>query len=173
MPVKMTPEEYYDAFVLGNYNDFLENPSSVMRAFNSAVAASHLADCYYNYYKINNPSLLIYYNSLKDFIIHISQETDNYFTDIRSISNAYKHLYTGINQQFARYSTISSAGTIESIVFEDEEIIEVSEEPIDDNISEFVVVYTRKTGEQISFNQAIEIVIKFWETTINNTQIEN
>jgi len=171
MPIKMTPEEYFEAFTLGNYNDFIDDPSNVMRAFNSAVAASHLADCYYNFYKKNQPSLIKKYKSLADFINYISQNTNNYFQDIRSISNAYKHLYTGTTKEYARYSTISSAGTIESVAFEDEEINQVSEEAIDNNVSEFMVVYTRKTGEQIQFKKAIEIIIKFWEDTIYNTQI--
>jgi len=167
MPINMTPEEYFEAFTLGNYNDFLDNPSSVMKAFNSAVAASHLADCYYNYNKKNNPGLVKKYKRLTDFIRFISQNTNNYFKDIRSISNAYKHLYTGLKKNFAKYSTISSAGTIESIVFENEGINQISEELIDKNTSDLIVVYTRKTGEQIQFNKAIEIVINFWESTIN------
>ena len=168
MPIKMTPEEYYEAFTKGNYNDFLENPSSVMKAFNSAVAASHLADCYYNYNKINNSELVSKYESLTDFIKFINQDTNNFFKDIRSISNAYKHLYTGLNHNFADYSSISSAGTIESIVFEGEEINQISEELLDENTYDPIVVYTRKTGEQIQFIKAIEVVIDFWEIMINN-----
>lgn len=173
MPISMTPEEYFEAFTLGNYNDFIGDSSSVMRAFNSAVSASHLADCYYNYYKKNQSSLVKKYKNLAGFINSISQKTNYYFQDIRSIANAYKHLYTGTTKEYARYSTISSAGTIESVAFEDEEINQVFEEPIDKSTSVFMVVYTRKTGEQIQFKQAIETVIKFWETTINISQLEN
>ncbi|MBN1968527.1 MAG: hypothetical protein JW870_04090 [Candidatus Delongbacteria bacterium] len=167
----MTPEEYFEAFTLGNYNDFIDDSSSVMRAFNSAVSASHLADCYYSFYKKHQPSLVIKYKNLAGFINSISQNTNNYFQDIRSIANAYKHLYTGTSKEYARYSTISSAGTIESVTFDNEEINQVSEEPIDKNASGSMVVYTRKTGEQIQFKQAIDTVVKFWETTINKTKI--
>lgn len=149
MPISMTPEEYFEAFTLGNYNDFIDDSSNVMRAFNSAVSASHLADCYYNFYEKNQPDLIKKYGDFGGFINYISQKTNNYFQDIRSIANAYKHLYTGIKKKHAKYSTISSAGTIESVAFEDEEINQVSEEPIDKNASGFIVVYTRKTGEQI------------------------
>lgn len=166
----MTPEEYYEAFTLGNYYDFINDSSSVMRAFNIAVSASHLADCYYNYNKINNPSLIRKYESLTGFIININQNTDNYFQDIRSIANAYKHLYTGIKKDFSRHSTISSAGTIESIAFEDEIINQLSEEPIDKNASAFIVVYTRKTGEQIQFKIAIETVVNFWNIMIHKIE---
>lgn len=173
MPISMTPEQYFEAFTLGNYNDFIDDSSNVMRAFNSAVSASHIADCYYNYYKQNQPGLIKKYKNLAGFINYISQNTNNYFQDIRSIANAYKHLYTGTIKEYAKYSTISSAGTIESVVFEDEEINQVSEKLIDKNASGFTVVYTKKTGEQIQFKHAIETVIKFWETMINNTQIGN
>lgn len=135
-----------------------------MKAFNAAVAASHLADCYFNYNKVHNPELIQNYQELTKFIKYISEKTNNYFKDIRSISNTYKHLYTGLKEDYAKHSSISSAGTIESIAFEDEEIQELVEEHIDNNKPELTVVYTRKTGERISFLIAIKTVIEFWET---------
>jgi hypothetical protein len=166
MPIKMTPYEFYEAFAIGNYNEFIEEPSSVMRAFNSAVAASHLADCFFNYNKVHNPELIQDFQNLSEFIQFINEKTNNYFKDIRSISNAYKHLYTGLREEYARHSSISSAGTIEAIVFEDEEIKQLSEELKDENKSEIMVIYTRKTGKQIHFITAIKTVIEFWETMI-------
>lgn len=166
MPMSMTPEKYFEAFTLGNYNDFTEDLSNVMRAFNAAISASHLADCYFNFYKKNQPDLVKNYAEIGNFVDYISRETNNYFQDIRSIANAYKHLYTGI--KYEKYSTISSAGTIESIYFEDEEIKEISEVPMDKKVSGFIVVYTRKTGEKIQFQQAIEKVIDFWKIMIDD-----
>ena len=166
MPMSMTPEKYFEAFTLGNYYDFKEDSSNVMRAFNAAVSASHLADCYFNFYKKNQPDLVNNYTEIGNFVDYISHETNNYFQDIRSIANAYKHLYTGI--KYEKYSTISSAGTIESVHFEDEEIKQISEVPIDKKASGFIVVYTRKTGEKIQFQQAIETVIDFWKTMIDD-----
>jgi hypothetical protein len=169
MPISMTPEQYFEAFTLGNYNDFLENQSSVMRAFNSAVAASHLVDCYYYFYEKNDPVRVNIYPKLESFIDYLSRETNNYFRDINSIANAYKHLYAR-DKKHPEYSTISSAGTIESIRFIDEEVERVYEEPIEKNVSEFSVFYTRKTGEQIQFKQAIEVVVNFWETIISKSE---
>lgn len=168
MPIKMTPEDYYEAFTLGNYYDFINDPSSIMRAFNAAVASTHLADCYYNFYKKNDPKKVIAYNKLENFLDYISNETDNYFRDINSIANAYKHLYPR-NQKHPEYSTIPSTGAIESVKFIGEEVEQVFEVPVDKNSLENIVVYTRRTGEQIQFKQAIETVINFWETIINNT----
>lgn len=166
MPIKMTPYEFYEAFAIGNYNEFIDEQSSVMKAFNSAVAASHLADCYFNYHKIHNPGLIHDFQNLTEFIKYINERTNNYFKDIRSISNAYKHLYTGLKEDYARHSSISSAGTIKSIIFEDEVIKQLSEESKDENKPEIIVIYTRKTGEQIHFLTAIKTVIEFWKTMI-------
>ncbi|MDD3960513.1 MAG: hypothetical protein PHT77_01470 [Bacteroidales bacterium] len=168
MPIKMAPEDFYEAFMIGNYNEFNCDSSSVMKAFNSAVAASHLADCYCNYHKVNNPELIQEYPNLSDFIEFIHNRTGNYFRDIRSISNAYKHLYTGLSDNYARHSSISSSGTIETIVFENEEIKQL-EEDFSKNIEpETKVVYTRKNGEQIDFLYAIDRVKEFWDNIFYN-----
>lgn len=166
MPINMTPEDYYEAFTLGNYYDFINNPGCVRRAFNAAIAASHLADCYYYFYSKNDPERVSKYTELYKFRDYISNNTDNYFRDIHSIANAYKHLYTG-NQKHPENSTISSAGTIESIGFIDEEVEQLFEKSEDRNASKFIVIYTRKSGEQMQFKQAIDTVIHFWETVIN------
>ena len=164
----MTPENFHIAFMIGNYNEFICDSSSVMKSFNSAVAASHLADCYYNYYKANNPELIQEYPNLSDFIEFINNKTDYYFRDIRSISNAYKHLYTGLREDYARHSSISSSGTIETIVFENEEIRQLEEDFSKNREPEMKVVYTRKSGEQINFINAIEQVKKFWDNLFYN-----
>jgi len=166
MPIKMTPDVFYEAFTVGNYNEFIDEQSSVMKAFNTAVAASHLADCYFNFNKVHNPKLIYDFKSLTEFIKFINGRTNNYFNDIRSISNAYKHLYTGLKKDYAKYSSISSVGTIESIIFEDEEVKDLSEEYFGENNGELKVVFTRKTGEQILFLKAINCVIEFWNTML-------
>jgi hypothetical protein len=74
---------------------------------------------------------------------------------IRSISNAYKHLYTGLKEDYAKHSSISSAVTIESIIFENEKVQDLSEEYMGENNGELKVVYTRKNGEQLLFLKAI------------------
>ncbi len=162
----MTPEEYYEAFALGNFYDFIADQSSVMRAFNAAVAASHLADCYYNFYKKNNPERVSSCTKLEYFLDYISINTNNYFRDINSIANAYKHLYPR-DKKHPEFSTISSAGTIESIILINEEVKQVYEESVGKKVTEYIVCYTRKTGEQIQFKQAIETVINFWDAIIN------
>lgn len=162
MPMSMTPEDYYEAFTLGNHEDFKENSGCVRRAFNAAIAASHLADHYFSYYKKQDPCRVSMYKKVGDYVKHISNKTNGCFRDIRSIANAYKHLYTGNKKSHANNSSISSAGTIETVQFIDKEIEQVSYDPTQKNTSEYVV-YTKKSGEQLKFMPALEAVIDFWQ----------
>jgi len=109
----MTPEEFLKAFVLGNYEDCLQYTGCVRRAFNAAVSASHLADHYFTYYKKHDQSKVKSFNKIGDFVEYLSNNTKGCFRDIRSISNAYKHLYTSKDPEKAVYSTISSTLAIE------------------------------------------------------------
>jgi len=169
MPMRMTPEQYFEAFTLGNYYDFMDDSSNVRKAFNSAVSASHLADCYFNYHNKYQPETIKQYKSLRNFVDNISKRTNNCFQDIRSIANAYKHLYTGLKEKHKQYSTISSAGTIESIEFEEEGIDQLTQEYENSSASTLSVIYTRKTGEIVCYKKSIESVIEFWESMIYNS----
>ncbi len=153
----MTPDRFYEAFVLGNYDDYNSNPECVRRAFNAAVATNHLADHYLEYYKRNDPSKVIGFDTIGDYVEHISKNTMGAFKDLRSMANAYKHLYTGTKPKHEKHSSINSAGAIEFVQFENEDIREVSE-----NWSPRGVYYTTKTGNQKSFSSTLETVINYW-----------
>lgn len=170
----MVPDVYFELFVLANYDDCTENPGCVRRAFNAAVAASHLADHYYNYYKINDPSKVSAYHNIGDFIAYITKKTKGAFKDIRSISNAYKHLYTSTNKRFAPYSSISSTGAISRIylncaassvesLFEDASPTTVE----DDQPLDMSVIFTRKDGTSGNFQQSLKQIVDFWNTTLH------
>jgi hypothetical protein len=156
MPIAMTPDQYFYAFVRGNYYDCLDNQGCVRRAFNAAVSASHMADHWFEYYKIHDLSKINQFNKIGDLINHISYGTNGYFTDIRSIANAYKHLYTGVHPIYSQYSSISSAGTIEAIHLTGGNI-----QAINEGTSK--VVYTRKSGQQLDFLSALRAVVQYWE----------
>lgn len=55
----MTPYQFFEIFVEGNYEDCYQNPGCVRRAFNAAVSASQLADHYFNYFKVHDLSKVI------------------------------------------------------------------------------------------------------------------
>lgn len=158
----MKPDEFFVAFVIGNYEDCKEHAYCVRRAFNAAVSASHLADHYFEYYKRNDPSKISKYKSIGKYIEYITQNTNNNFRDIRSIANAYKHLYTGSNA----YSSISSAGTIDAIQIDDENVTEVSQNPSTKNMNNYIVVYITKTNEQHDLLSTLKSVIDFWENEL-------
>lgn len=158
----MTPDDFFIAFVEENYQDSCSNPGCVRRAFNSAISASHLADHYFNYHKKYTPDIVYSYKKIGDFVNFITKNTDNYFRDIRSIANAYKHLYTGLDARYKKYSSISSTGAIESLCLIDINLEEIFEEFNENINSTNVVIYTRKNGEKIRYQKAIEVVINFW-----------
>jgi hypothetical protein len=158
----ITPDVFYEQFVQGNYEDYRSNVDSIRRAFNAAVSASQLADHYINYYKKNDPSKVESFDKIGDFVEYLSKNTKDCYRDIRSISNAYKHLYT------ADIWTVASPGVIESISFpgKKSEIRTIAEEWTEDSDTNDIkskVVYTRKDGQQIDFLPTLGTVVKFWE----------
>jgi hypothetical protein len=114
----MTPPAFFETFVRGNRDDCEANRGCARRAFNAAVAASHLADHYFQFSRMHDPALVAAYTTLGEFVEHLVKETNGAFRDIRSISNAYKHLYE--DPRMAVYSSISSTGAIQVIEFDDE-----------------------------------------------------
>lgn len=160
----MTPDDFFEVFVQGNYEDYLSNIGGIRQAFNAAISASHMADQYLTYYKKHDPSKVKSFNRIGDFVEYLSSNTNDCFRDIRSISNAYKHLYTSDDPKTAVHWTISSPGAIESISFLDKksEIKEIIEESmVDSDYIKSKVVYTRKDGQKFDFLPTLETVIKF------------
>lgn len=141
------------------------------RAFNAAVSASHLADHYHAFFERNDPSRIAKFKTIGAFVEHISRCTHGAFRDIRSISNAYKHLYTSTDPNAARYSTISSAGSVESIDVSDAEgdVAEIGNMVgCDAHGPKFeTVMYRRKDGEWREFLPALKAVMDYWEGVFN------
>jgi hypothetical protein len=164
----MTPEQFFEAFVLGNYEDYKQHPGCIRRAFNAAVSASHLGDHHFEYYKIRDSSKVNDFKSIGNYVEHLSKVTGGCFRDIRSIANAYKHLYTSRDPRNAVHSSISSTMAIESICFaaEGSEVAQVQEDWIEDTKEgnfESKVIFTKKNGQQLDFLPMLESVIRYWE----------
>jgi hypothetical protein len=160
----MAPDEYLEAFVEGNFIDYAEDPGSVRRAFNVAVSASHLADHYFEFNRKNHPERVKQFKSLGDFVEFISERTGGAFRDIRSISNAYKHLYTEVDPRKAVHSSVASTGAVDCITFnyQGSDLNEI-EEHYETGTPGTRVVYRRKDGQLLEFLPAIEKVRKFWD----------
>lgn len=156
----MTPDDFFEEFVQGNYEDYQLNPGSIRHAFNAAVSAAHLADHYLEYYRKNDPSKVSSFEGGKNgaFVEYLSKNTKDCYRDIRSISNAYKHLYT------ANMWTVGSPGAIESISFLDKKLnVKNLSSELTEDLNASKVVYTRKDGQQIDFLPTLETVINFWK----------
>jgi hypothetical protein len=148
----MDPDEFFRNFVEGNFKDFTEKEGSVRRGFNAAVAAFHMADHYFNYCKRNYPEKIVRFSSRKNFLKYRSRKNP-YFSDIHGVANAYKHLYQDTG---ASHVTISSAGTIESVVIRELEI------------KWDVVVYLNvKSGKRIRLSEALNSVLQMWENELS------
>jgi hypothetical protein len=156
MTMAMTPDDYFEGFVKGNYEDYIDNQGCVRRAFNAAISASQMANHWLEYYKRHDPSKVSQFSTIGDLVSHISNNTNGYFADIRSIANAYKHLYTGAHSRYSQYSSIASTGAIEVAHLTGGNIQKVNEKASK-------VVYTRKSGQQLDFLPALQAVFQYWD----------
>jgi hypothetical protein len=164
----MTPHQFFEGFVQGNYDDCEQHPGSIRHAFNAAVSASHLADHYFVYYGKHFPSKVSSFAKIGDFVEYLSNETGGCFRDIRSISNAYKHLYTSADPRRGAYSSISSTGAIETVTLNDadgdvQRIEEDWVEGPEGSDTEPKVVFTRKDNKRVEFLLTLKTVVEFWD----------
>jgi hypothetical protein len=166
----MTPDQFFESFVEGNLLDCHNAPGDIRRAFNAAVAASHFADHYFNFNKRHNPAIVAVFDNFGAFVEHLSTQTNTAFRDIRSISNAYKHLYTNIDKKKAVYSSIDSTGSIESIeLCNSEDVTMIEEEYLNSEVPQentSKVVFTRKDGTKAEFLQELESVVEYFRNLV-------
>ena len=115
--MSLIPSDYFLAFVLENLDDCKESPWCLRRAFNASVSAAHMADHYFAYNARNNPRQVAAWKSAEAFVKHVVKETNGAFADIRSISNAYKHLYESPKRGGQHHWTVASGGSVASVEF--------------------------------------------------------
>ena len=160
----MTPSQYFESFVEGNLEDCHAHPGCIRRAFNAAVAASHLADHYFAFNFRHNPQAVSAFLTIGPYVAFLESQTGGAFRDIRSIANAYKHLYTDIDPRRAAQSNVSSSGSIDSIDLpEDPELTRISEE-YDANSS--AVIFRRKDGSTSEFLPVLDKFVDYWRDSI-------
>lgn len=154
--MSMTPDEFFTSFVIGNVEDYRAAPGSLRRALNAAISASHMADHWLEFNRRHSPSSVAGITN-RDFLKDLSHRTGGAFSDIRSIANAYKHLYTDNNA----HATVDSAGAIVAIQQEgDEEVVGLAEDKRDACSR---VVFTRRDGAILEFLPVLEAVVKYWQ----------
>jgi hypothetical protein len=146
----MMPIEFFESFVEGNRQDCHNDKTCVRRAFNAAVAASHLADHYFKYGQAHFQASVSEFENFSRFVENLSLRTDGAFRDIRSISNAYKHLYTWAS------CSVSSCGAIELVEFKD------SDCDLDNVSQQEAVYFTRRNGSSSEFLPVLDKVVNYW-----------
>ena len=164
----MTPVYFFELFVLGNNDDYHKHPGCLRRAFNASVATSHLADHYFIYNKSYEPTLVSKFNSIGEYVKHLSLQTGGAFLDIRSIANVYKHLYTDIDPKKIIYNTVSSPAVIESIEIHEDELgidlistVYATKSGVNEKIS-----FTRIDGSKSDFLPILDAVVNYWQGEI-------
>jgi len=166
----MTPNNFFEAFVEGNALDCHDEWGDVRRAFNAAISASHFADHYFQYCKRHKPAMVSGFQNIGDFVEHLCNETNGAFRDIRSIANAYKHLYTNPQGGDNAYSSVNSAGSISEVEFPEDEEIAMIEEDYETQKSKdsgrIRVVFKRKDGTKSEFLPVLDRVIDHFRTML-------
>lgn len=154
----MRPDDFFWVFVEGNYRDFLTEEASVRCGFNAVVPAFHMADHYFHYCERHAPThRVINYGGREGYLKYLSSKSE-YFNDVQSIANAYKHLYQ--RNKNKPHVTVSSAQTIEEL--------KSSEFEMEGDVN--YVIYTRKSNKKIKFrlSEALESVIDLWKEELKD-----
>ena len=160
----MTPEEFLESFVEGNRFDCHGDPGCVRRAFNAAISASHLADQFHSFNKRHNPALVANFQNIGSYVEYLTKRTNGAFRDIRSIANAYTHLYTDLGSPFGAHSTVDSSGCIQSMdLSASVDFAQVRENHGTDGPS---VVFTRRDGTTLVFLSILDVVVDNWRAEI-------
>lgn len=156
----MTPNDYFDAFVEGNREDCEADPACLRRAFNAAVSATHLADHFFEYYVRRKPSLLAGHKDPDAFGKFVGAQTGGAYTDIKSIANAYKHLYERKKRNGPQW-TVASAGSLDAVEFgaSEKRLLDIM---ADDLAGRWAVIFRRRDGTQGEFLPTLDKVIDFW-----------
>lgn len=159
----MEPEQFFEDFVQGNYQDFVDNPWSIRHAFNAAVAASHMADHYFEFHQRHgsdtrsrawSPAPFCKLEKLRK---HANEKTDGAYNSIRSIAEAYKHLYVK-----RASSDVSSGGSVHYLTMPDEaeDIDEMTWG--DGEMGLAGVAFTKRDGTSHEFGPVLKAVVECW-----------
>jgi hypothetical protein len=148
----MEPDEFYEAFVKVDHEDWQDEPHSMRKAFHVAVSAFHLADHFCRYHQRTTPTFRKRFGAdwedddgLKEFQKVLRKEWRS-FKAIQDMATAYKHLYTRARCE------VSSAGSIEFLEYDGLTIV-----------GDCAIVITHRNGTVTKFETAISDVMDMWQ----------
>lgn len=165
--MSLIPSEYFQAFVLGNLEDFKQNPGCLRRAFNVSVSATHMTDHYFSYNRRRHPELVAAWKDVPALGEHISKLTGGAYKDIKSIANAYKHLYESSKGKGHQW-TVASGGSVECVDFSSVErrLKYLGHDVGDESDYGEAIMFRRRDGTRGQLLPAIEQVVEYWMSTL-------
>jgi hypothetical protein len=159
--MRTTPHSFYKHFVLPNFRDYVQRPDDIRLGFNAAVPAFQLADIMWSFYEREDPAVINAWPSPKAFLSHLTHR-EPYFRTVRSVANAYKHLY--FEPKKASFYEITSPGDVFVVETKD---IELLSESYDERA---LVIVNRKDGTQVVLKTALEaVVLRLWPSVMPET----
>lgn len=157
---RTTPDDYYHAFVYGNFWDYEQQPDDIRRGLNACVSASQLADIVIAYYDRENPAIISRWKkatvrlSIRELRIDLCRREPHSVT-IQSAATAYKHLHT----RGAQYD-MNTAGSMENVTVSPVGTMDVSYGDPD-------VIVHRRDGSHVSLKAALTAVVDdLWPTIL-------
>ena len=153
--MEMTPDFFFIKFVEGNFEDFKNEQNCIRKGFNTAVAMFHMADHYFNYFSKHDKNKINQIDEREDFLKYLSKKCE-YFNDVQSIANAYKHLYQ--RNPDKPHVTIASAGVIENFKYDGLEIT--------GDMDDYVGYVRLGSCEKRRLYVALENVIEMWREIV-------
>lgn len=160
--MEMYPEFFFEAFVENNLYDFRESPGDARKGINAAVSAFHMADNYFNFHWRRSGKALKGTQFRKAKIRFLKQRSRDceYFRDIQSITNVYKHLY---EVKAKAHVTVLSGGALIVSAGDNQTLIE---SPYGSQEKATSIFYQVKTGEKKALLPAVTAVVEMWRKMI-------
>lgn len=161
----MTPGDFFYGFLYEEYQDWDRDSSqqcqSLRKAFSLSIMLGHMADHFYKYHEKRNTEFRSMFPSFESSFLPEAYNRCPNLKIIRSMSNAFKHLYTYNSQ------AVSSGGSVEIITSHDKSEV-FSENWEDERIPTLrVSIQTRKNGK-VWFDEAAKEVFEFWSDVVQS-----
>jgi len=146
--METTPEHYYAAFVVPNWQDFLLSPADVRLGFNAAVSAFHMSDVLWEYRLRRGLPAPLGCANRKSFLMTLGARSPQFVT-VQTAATVYKHLYAANH-----FLDCGSPGAFEGIEAPDEGVSFMA-----DWSENGAVRVRRRDGTDVTLNDAVEEVV--------------
>ncbi len=152
----MHPVEFFDCFVLWDFEDWKAEPQDLRKAFHVAVSAFHLADHYQQFYARQDSAFAGRYP--RPAVLHkVLAERAPHFRVVQGVATAYKHLYTRTQCE------VSSGGSLTFVERPEQSLgVDWTGRGVEGGL-----VVRLRGGATIPFEQAITQVLEMWSEILS------